>query len=322
MKDQKEDKRNSAKKDADLLTGEKIFVLGKSKVKVTHLEKIFFPEDSISKGDMIKYYMSMSEYILPYLTGRPQSLFRNPDGINVKGFFQKDTGGKVPSFVKSKNIFSESTKKEVNYIVCDNLATLIYLNNLGCIEINPWHSTIKSLDNPDYMIIDLDPSEKNTFNEVIEVALVVKKFLDIAGAPSFCKTSGSTGIHIYVPLEKKYKYRPVKEFAHKICHLVNSQLGDFTTLERNLEKRESNHIYLDYLQNSKGQTIASVYSLRPKTGAMVSTPLKWEEVKKGLTPQLFTIHNMKERVTKTGDIFKGILGKGIDLQKLHTRLDA
>jgi bifunctional non-homologous end joining protein LigD len=322
MTRQSADNSNSAKKYSGKLTGEKIFVFGKSKVKVTHLDKIFFPEDSISKGDVIKYYMSMSAFILPYLKGRPQSLFRNPDGINGKGFFQKDAGGNVPSFVRGKMIFSESTEKEVNYIVCDNLATLIYLNNLGCIEIHPWHSTIKSLDKPDYMIIDLDPSEKNTFDQVIEVAIIVKKILDKAGAPSYCKTSGSSGIHVYVPMGKKYNYEQVKEFAHKICSLVNNELRDFTTLERNLEKRDSKHIYLDYLQNSIGQTIASVYSLRPRRGAIVSTPLKWEEVKKGLTPQLFTIHNMKKRVSKTGDIFKGILGKGIDLHKCHMRLDA
>jgi bifunctional non-homologous end joining protein LigD len=322
MTRQSADNSNSAKKYSGKLTGEKIFVFGKSKVKVTHLDKIFFPEDSISKGDVIKYYMSMSAFILPYLKGRPQSLFRNPDGINGKGFFQKDAGGNVPSFVRGKMIFSESTEKEVNYIVCDNLATLIYLNNLGCIEIHPWHSTIKSLGKPDYMIIDLDPSEKNTFDQVIEVAIIVKKILDKAGAPSYCKTSGSSGIHVYVPMGKKYNYEQVKEFAHKICSLVNNELRDFTTLERNLEKRDSKHIYLDYLQNSIGQTIASVYSLRPRRGAIVSTPLKWEEVKKGLTPQLFTIHNMKKRVSKTGDIFKGILGKGIDLHKCHMRLDA
>jgi bifunctional non-homologous end joining protein LigD len=307
MTSQKADNSNSAKNDSDKSTGEKIFIVGKSKVKVTHLDKIFFPKDSISKGDVIKYYMSMSAFILPYLKGRPQSLFRNPDGIHVRGFFQKDAGSNTPSFVRSKMIFSESTEKEVNYIVCDNLATLIYLNNLGCIEINPWHSTIKSPDKPDYMSIDLDPSERNTFDQVIKVALIVKKFLDKAGAPSYCKTSGSTGIHVYVPMEKKYNYEQVKEFAHKICSLVNNQLRDFTTLERNLDKRKSNHIYLDYLQNGKGQTIASVYSLRPRMGATVSAPLKWEEVKKGLTPQLFTIRNIKERVAKTGDIFKGVL---------------
>lgn len=291
------------------------FTFGKSKVKVTHLNKIYFPEDGITKGDVIKYYISMADYILPYLKGRPESLLRNPNGIHDKGFFQKDAATNVPSYVKSKKIFSESNQKEIDYIVCENAATLTYMNNLGCIEINPWHSTIKDLDKPDYLVIDIDPSEKNTFEQVIEAANVVKQVLDKAGAASLCKTSGASGLHVYVPAAKKYTYEQVKDFAHIVCMIANEQLKNSTTLERNLQKRSNTKIYMDYLQNSKGQTIASVYSLRPKEGATVSTPLLWQEVRTGLTPQQFTIHNIQKRVQKKGDIFKGILGKGIDLNK-------
>ena len=204
--------------------------------------------------------------------------------------------------------------------MCDNQPTLTYLNNLGCIEINPWHSTVRALDMPDYLIIDIDPSEKNTFEQVIEAANVVKQVLDRAGAKSFCKTSGASGLHIYVPTAKKYTYEQVKDFAYIICMLANEELKDFTTLERNLQKRGNKHIYMDYLQNRKGQTIASVYSLRPKTGATVSAPLEWKEVKKGLTPQDFTIYNMAQRIKKRGDIFKGVLDKGIDLDKCLKKL--
>lgn len=301
--------------------GDRNYTFGRNKVKVTNVNKIYFPEEGITKGDVVEYYISMADYILPYLKGRPESLLRHPNGIKAQSFFQKDAADNVPSFVKNQLVHSESNNKEINYIVCDNLATLAYLNNLGCIEINPWHSTVKSLDNPDYLMIDIDPSEKNTFEQVIEVALVVKKILDKAGAESFCKTSGASGMHIYIPAGKKYTYDQVKDFAYIICMMANEELKGFTTLERNLSKRGNKHIYMDYLQNRKGQTIASVYSLRPKPGATVSTPLLWDEVKAGLSPKQFTIHNTLDRVKKVGDIFKGVLGAGIDLEKCLKNLE-
>lgn len=296
-------------------SGERIFTFGKNKVSVSNYDKVYFPKEGITKGDIVDYYIRISKYILPYLKGRPESLLRNPNGINKPGFFHKDAGENVPSFIKTTIVHSESNDKEIDYIVCNNQATLTYLNNLGCIEINPWHSSLPKLDYPDYLMIDIDPSEKNTFDQVIEVALEVKKVLDKAGAPCFVKTSGASGIHVYVPTGKKYDFEQVKDFAYLVVMLVHEALPDFTTLERNLKKRGNKHIYLDYLQNRRGQTIASVYSARPKPGATVSTPLLWEEVKKGLTPQQFTIFNIEERIKKMGDIFKGILGKGIDMKK-------
>jgi bifunctional non-homologous end joining protein LigD len=313
---------NSNSDDEGHKGGTKILTFGKSKLKATHLDKIYFPEDGITKGDVIDYYISMADYILPYLKGRPESLLRNPNGIHEKGFFHKDAAGIAPDFVKSQKVYSESNNKEIDYIVCDNKATLTYLNNLGCIEINPWHSTVDALDKPDYLIIDIDPSDKNTFNQVIDAAVVIKQVLDKAGATAFCKTSGASGIHIYVPTAKKYSYEQVKDFTYLVCMLANNELKEFTTLERNLKKRGNKHIYLDYLQNRKGQTISSVYSLRPKVGATVSTPLFWKEVKSGLSPQQFTIHSIAKRIEKTGDIFKGVLGKGIDLKKCLKLLES
>ena len=294
---------------------DKTFTFGKIKVKATNVNKIYFPDDEITKGDVITYYQQIADYILPYLKGRPQSLLRMPNGINAPGFFHKDAGEDAPSFIKTKKLFSESTNKHINYIICDNKATLAYLNNLGSIEINPWHSTINTLDNPDYLIIDIDPSNQNTFQQVIEAANVVKQVLDKAGAPSYCKTSGASGLHVYVPLANKYTYEQAKDFTYLICMLASEQIPGFTTLERNLQKRGHKHIYMDYLQNRRGQTIASAYSLRPKPGATVSTPLLWKEVKSGLTPQDFTINNIMKRVKKMGDIFYPILEKGINLNK-------
>jgi len=267
---------------------------------------------------MIDYYQSVADYILPYLKDRPESLKRNPNGIIDKGFYHKDAGDEAPSWVKSVPVFSASTNKNVDYIICNNKGTLAYLNNLGCIEINPWHSTIKSPDKPDYLIIDIDPSDKNSFDQVIETALVIKEVLDKAGADAYCKTSGATGMHIYVPLGKKYLYKQARDFAEIICSIANEQLP-FASMERNLKKR-GNKLYLDHLQNSRGQTIAAPYSLRPYPGATVSTPLQWKEVKKGLHPSAFTITTLPERLKKTKDLFSGLLGKGIDLDRCLTRL--
>jgi bifunctional non-homologous end joining protein LigD len=283
---------------------------------------VYWPEEGYTKGDVIRYYQQVSKYILPYLKNRPQSLKRNPNGIHDFGFFHKDAGVEAPAYVKTEPIYSEGAKKTIEYIICNNPATLAYMNNLGCIEINPWHSTIAKKDHPDYLVIDIDPSDKNTFGQVIEAANVVRDILGRAGAESYCKTSGATGLHVYVPAGKKYVYEQLKDFAHLICMMAAEQLPKFTTLERNLKKRGNRHIYMDYLQNRRGQTISSVYSLRPKEGAPVSMPLHWKEVKPGLSPLDFHINNALRRIEKTGDIFAGVLGKGIDLKRCLRRLGA
>ncbi len=293
----------------------------KVSVEITHPDKIYFPNDKVTKRMVAEYYQKIAPYILPYLKNRPESLKRNPNGINDDGFFHKDAGENAPDFIQSFKVYSESSKKEIDYIICNDKATLAYLNNLGCIELNPWHSTIKFPDKPDYMIIDIDPSEKNTFEQVIEAANAFKKVLDKAGANSFCKTSGASGLHIYVPMKKKYDYEEVKNFAHLLSMMVSEMLPGFTTLERNLKKRGNEKIYLDYLQNRSGQTISSVYSLRPKNGATVSMPLHWKEVKKGLTPQKFTILNAAEIISKRAEIFKGIFGPATNIEKCLKKLN-
>ncbi|HMC99363.1 MAG TPA: hypothetical protein VKH37_04390, partial [Ferruginibacter sp.] len=198
--------------------------IGKVQVKITNRQKIYWPDEGITKGEMIDYYQSMADYVLPYLKDRPESLRRSPNGIADKGFYHKDAGGEAPEWVKHISLYADSTKKDVEYIICNDKATLAYLNNLGCIELNPWNSSIKSLDKPDYMIIDIDPSTKNTFEQVIEAVQVIKEVLDKAGADAYCKTSGATGIHIYVPMGHKYSYEQVRDFAQIICTLAQEQL--------------------------------------------------------------------------------------------------
>lgn len=294
---------------------------GKNIVKITNRTKLYWPDEGITKGMLIDYYQSVAEYILPFLKDRPQSLKRNPNGIKDNGFFHKDAGEEAPAFVKSFKVESASSNKTIDYIICNDKATLAYLNNLGCIELNPWHSTMQKQDNPDYLIIDIDPSDKNTFEQVIETANAFKKLLDKAGAKSFCKTSGASGLHIYVPMAKKYDYEEVKNFAQLLCMIVSDELPEFTTMVRNLKKRGEEKIYLDYLQNRRSQTISSVYSVRPKAGATVSMPLQWKEVKKGLKPTDFTIHNALKRIQKDPNIFKAVLGPGTNINACLKKLE-
>lgn len=292
---------------------EKIQKLGKQEVKLTNQNKIYFPNEGVTKGDMIAYYQKMSQYILPHLKDRPQSMNRFPNGINGLSFYQKDAGEETPGWIETQQVFSESSDKNINYILCNNKATMAYLNNLGCIEFNVWTSRVETADFPDYLVLDLDPSDNNSFEDVIETAIVAKKIMDKGKIEGYCKTSGSSGIHIYIPVGAKYSFEQVKNFGHVLMQMVQKELPEITTLERALQKRDKNKIYLDYLQNRRGQTLASVYSLRPKNGAPVSMPIEWNELKTGLKPTDFNIENALERVNKKGDLFKPVLGKGIDM---------
>ena len=295
-------------------------IIDGKKVELTHLEKIFWPGEGYTKGDVVDYYNTIYPHIIKYMKDRPESLYRTPDGINEKGFFHKDAGLNAPKWVKHLPLYSDSAEKEINYIICNDKPTLLYLANLGCIEMNPWNSRLKDLDRPDYLVLDLDPSEHNTFEQVIDTANVIKQILDKAGATSFPKTSGATGIHVYVPLGAKYTYEQAKDFAHVVATMAQQQLHGFTSLERSLSKRGAGNIYIDYLQNRKGQTLACAYSLRPRPGATVSMPLEWNEVKKGLHPSDFTIRNAKARIEKKGDLFSRVLLKGIDMVKCIKKL--
>lgn len=311
----KEMKARTSTKKAENTEKEKEVTLDKHTVKLTNQNKIYFPKDGITKGEVIEYYQSVASYILPYLKNRPLSLNRFPNGIEEQGFYQKDAGDNMPDWIKTTKVYSESNDKYIDYVYCNDKATLAYLNNLGCIDMNPWNSALPDLEHPDYLVLDLDPSKKNTFDHVIETALQVNEVLQSVKIKGYCKTSGSTGIHVYIPMGGKYDFDQVKDFAHILMKQVNEKLPKLTTLERSLQKRDDKKIYLDYLQNRTGQTLASAYSLRPKEGASVSMPLEWEELKSGLKPTDFTIDNALERIKEKGDLFKPVLGKGIDMMK-------
>jgi bifunctional non-homologous end joining protein LigD len=298
---------------------DRVIVIDGKRLELSNLDKIFWPEEGYTKGDVIEYYRKIARLILPHLQDRPESLYRTPHGITEKGFFQKEAGELPLPWMTTKEIYSKHVDKNVKFFVCQDEAMLVYMANLGCIEINPWLSRIQHLNNPDYFVIDLDP-EDIEFEKVIETALAVHDVLERAGAVSFPKTSGATGIHIYVPLGARYDYETAEKFARIVAELAHRTVPDFTSLLRSPSKRQQK-VYLDFLQNKAGQTLAAPYSIRPRPGATVSTPLDWDEVKPGLHPSQFTIKNILHRVERIGDIFSGVLGPGIDLEACIDNLE-
>jgi len=293
---------------------EERITIGRKIVNVTHLNKVFWKEEEITKGQLLNYYRDMADQIIPYLKDKPMSMRRQPNGAGDPGFFQKDTDpDQLPGFIKTATLHSESNDKDVHYIIGDNAATLLYMVNLGCIEINPWLSSYKTPENPDYVVIDLDPHDV-PFTYAVDAALKTKEIFARMKLDVFIKTSGSKGLHIYCYLGAKYDYDFVKVFAERTANLIHAELPDTSSVERSPAKRK-NKVYIDFLQNSRGQTIACPYSVRPKPGATVSAPLHWHEVNNKLKLSDYTIFNMRERVDKIGDPWKDLTGKKADLKK-------
>lgn len=293
--------------------------VGGHELKFGNLGKVYWPKEKVTKRDMLNYYYQVAPFILPYLKNRPQSLNRHPNGIEGESFYQKNVKGKVPDWMATFPYHSETDGQGREFLVCNDEATLLYMTSLGCIEMNPWSSTVQKPDNPDWCIIDLDPAE-NTFNQVIRAAQVTHELLDMLEVPSYCKTSGSTGLHIYIPFGARYTYKDSKEFGRIIARIVQSRLPKFTSIERQVADR-GGKMYIDFLQNRPQATLAAPYSLRPKPGATVSMPLHWDEVKPGLKMKDFTIFNAVDRLKSEGDIFKPVLGKGINLKKVLKKLE-
>ncbi len=293
---------------------------GKKKVKLTNLNKLYWKSDKISKGQLIEYYRSVADYLLPYLKDRPLSLNRHPNGIDAPGFFQKDLDtDKIPGWIRYAPLYSDSVDKTIDYLICNDLPTLLWMVNLGCIEINPWLSTYKKPENPVFAVMDLDPNDVDDFREVVRVALTTRETLDGMGIRSFIKTSGSRGLHIFIHVGGKYDYEVVKNFIQYLGHLVHSRHADTTSLERSPSKRKKK-IYLDFLQNRRGQTIAAPYSARPKPGATVSTPLEWSEVNDQLDIKEFTIFNTLDRLREKGDLWKDLTAEKADLKKALSQM--
>ncbi len=283
---------------------------------ITHPEKILWEKEKITKRQLLNYYEAVSHFLLPYLKERPESLKRYPNGAGAPAFFQKNIR-RPPEWAET--VLVEHSNKTVNYLIIQDVKSLLYAVNLGCLEIHPWLSRVESLGYPDFLIFDLDP-EAISFDAVIETALALHAILDGLGIPNFCKTSGGRGMHIGVPLKAQYSYTQAKQFAELVAIIVHRKLPKITSLERSPKKRQKK-VYIDCYQNNFGQTLAAPFSVRAKAGAPVSTPLDWSEVVPGILPSDFHFFNTLERLQRHRDPFKGVLGRGINLVKTIPKLE-
>lgn len=302
------------------LTGDVSVKVGQAIVSLTHLDKLYWPDEGYTKGDLINYYFEVARYILPYLKDRPLIMKRYPNGIAGSSFHQHDVN-EAPDYVRTEELEVEEGH-EVDYIIGDDKATLLYMANLGAIERHPWHSRVRNLDRPDWFVFDLDPQGVE-WEEICDVAVSCKEILDDLGLDSYAKTSGSRGIHIYVPVKPAYSYAEVANFARGVAELVERANPAVATLERSLKKRKKSRIYVDHMQNARGKSVVAPYSVRPKPGATVSAPLEWGEVRrKRVTIADFTIKNMLGRLKHKGDLFKEVLTNRQSLERAMKKLES
>jgi len=275
-----------------------------TRIEFTNLDKVFWPEDGYTKGDLIEYYDKVSPYLIPHLQDRPLVFERFPNGIYGESFYQKDAPDHTPDWIRTQKMWSEDVERDIRYFIGADREQLLYIANTGNIQQNPWMSRVQHLDYPDYLVFDLDPVEA-PFSSVQQVAIILKQVLDELGLRVYPKTSGASGIHVHLPvLENTFTYEDVRTFAGAIASIVVHRAPDLATIVRAVKKRKGHHVYVDYLQNIRGKTVASVYSPRPREGAPVSTPLKWEEFKKPIDPKAFTIKTIFKRLQKFGDLFE------------------
>ncbi|HEV8264935.1 MAG TPA: DNA ligase D [Gemmatimonadales bacterium] len=268
-------------------------------VVFSNLDKVFWPDEKYTKGDLIEYYRAISPWLLPYLKDRPVVLTRYPDGITGKSFFQKDAPGFIPEWLRTERMWSEDTQRDIDYFVCDNLESLLYLANMGTIPLHVWGSRVASLEHPDWCILDLDPKDA-PFEHVVKVARAVKALSDEIELPAFIKTSGSTGLHVLVPLARLVTYEQARQLGGLLARVIANELPDIATVTRQVGKR-GGRVYLDYVQNGHGRLLVAPFSVRPLPGAPVSMPLEWREVTPKLDIRNFTIQNAPARMQKLED---------------------
>jgi bifunctional non-homologous end joining protein LigD len=290
-------------------------------LKFTNLKKIFYPSDGFTKRDLINYYDAVAPLILPHLKDRPLSLKRYPNGIHDEFFFQKNTPESFPEWMRYEMIDSDHARRPIRYALAEDRASLLYLVNLGCIDHNPWMSRAGSLENPDFILIDLDP-QGCEFDRIIEAALLVRHKLDFIGLEGYPKTTGGDGLHIYVPVAPDYTYEHTRTVAELLALVAARARPDLFTTPRAVAKREQGKVYFDYLQNAESKTIAAPYVVRAYNGAPVATPLNWREVRPGLMPSHFTLKNAVARFDRTGDLFAPVLTNPQRLESCLAKLES
>jgi bifunctional non-homologous end joining protein LigD len=275
-------------------------------VKLTNLDKIFWPSLQLTKRDLLEYYLRVSSWLLPHLKDRAMVMKRYPNGVAGEFFFMKRTPSPKPSFVPVCPI-EHASGNIIDFPVVNNVATLLWIVNLGCIDLNPWYAQCDDVYRPDCLNFDLDPVEGTRFERVLETALLVRDGLSARKISSYAKTSGSRGIHVYVPLVRGPKQKEVWDFAKAFSRELASKNPKLITAEYRKAKRPTNHVLVDYNQNAWNRTLASVYSVRPTPKATVSTPLKWSEVERGVRLEDFTMDSVPKRLAKLGDLWKPML---------------
>ena len=278
--------------------GDLILKVGREQVSVTSLDRIYWPDEKLTKFDLLTYYLNVADYIMPFLKERPAILQRYPRCIKAPMFFQQDLDS-APEYIKTARLINQEGR-ELDYGVYSTVGSLLHFVTLGTIEQHPWHSTTKHLDKPDWIAIDLDPKSA-PWENVLEVALLVKEVSDEVGLKAFPKTSGSSGIHIYIPLKPTNEYEKVAEYARLFASEVARRKPQIATVERTIAKRKSTQVYVDWMQNARGKSLASAFTARAKAKASVSMPLTWKQIEKGVKIADFTITNVPELLEKKGD---------------------
>lgn len=282
-----------------------VIEIGGRKLALSNLDKVFWPGEGYTKADLIAYYVEVAPYLLPHLHNRPLVFTRYPHGIEAKSFYQKNAPANRPGWVPTFAWYSEESERTINFILAEEAATLAWAANLACLEIHPWLSTAPRPAYPDFVVFDLDPSPGSTYQDVRDIAAFLHQMLDELKLRSYPKTSGGEGLHIYVPLQSRYTYQEIRDFAQQVAGLAAAALPRIATVERMVNKRGS-RVYVDYLQNGLGKTLSSPYSVRPRPGAPVSTPLEWSEVEQ-VVPEDFHLKNILPRLNERGDLFAPVL---------------
>ncbi len=291
------------------------------RLRLSNLDKVFWSAEGYTKGDLLAYYFNVADLILPYLRGRPLTMKRMPDGADGKFFFEKSAPSHTPDWIGRCPVHSEDSKtKLIDYLMVEDAAGLLFVANLGCIEFHPLHSRCEATTTPDYFFFDLDPMHGATFDDVLIVARHVQAALDKLGLIGFPKTSGATGMQIYVPIEPRYSYAQVRELVGNVGRLIVKADPDHATMKPRIADR-GDAVFIDHNMNREGANISAVYCLRPEPGATVSTPLTWDEVEAGLTPEDFRIANVFKRFAATGDLFAGVLDQPQDIDAALEALD-
>jgi bifunctional non-homologous end joining protein LigD len=283
--------------------GDLVLEIEGERVSLTSLERVYWPDENLTKFDLLSYYLKIATHIMPFLKDRPAILQRYPRGIKAPMFFQQDLES-APAFIKTVRLTNQEGR-DLNYAVYTTIGSLLHFVNLGTIEQHPWHSTIKHLDKPDYLMLDLDPKAA-PWQNVLDVALVCKEVFDELGLPAFPKTSGSSGIHIYLSLKPKYEFGKIAEVAMALANEVAQRAPEIATTQRSLAKRQKQQVYVDAMQNARGKTIAAVFSARAKPGATISMPLTWKQIEKGIKISDFNITNTPGLIKKNGDSWKDL----------------